>query len=91
MSYLGGPTSPLEFIGRLAALVPRPRVKLRGRLVSIPRGVLTGPHPANSKLRTKVVPDKPHTNQPTDQPKGYGMTWAQRLKRVFNIEPNADR
>lgn len=77
MSYLGGPTSPLEFIGRLAALVPGPRVNLIRF-----HGVLS----PNSKLREKVVPGKPPTSQPMDHPKGYGMTWAQRLKRVFNIE-----
>ena len=72
--------NPMEFMGRLAALVPKPRVNLtRFHGVFSPR----------SKLREFVVPAKPAEQAVTkDQPgsMGYSMTWAQRLKRVFAIE-----
>ena len=70
----------MEFIGRLAALVPRPRVNLTR---------FHGVFSPNSKLREFVVPAKPsdaegRLEHPGDQ--AYSMTWAQRLKRVFSIE-----
>ena len=70
--------SPLEFIGRLAALVPKPRVNLTR---------FHGVFSPNSKLRKKVVPAKPLQNKPSSgKPGVYGQTWAQRLKRVFAID-----
>ncbi|RPG47472.1 MAG: hypothetical protein CBC94_003540 [Gammaproteobacteria bacterium TMED134] len=42
--------SPMEFMGRLAALVPRPRVDLTR---------FQGVFSPNSKLRKDVVPQKP--------------------------------
>jgi hypothetical protein len=73
--------SPIEFMGRLAALVPKPRVNLtRFHGVFSPR----------SKLRAHVVPGKPDDQSDQDSQsargKTYSMTWAQRLKRVFAIE-----
>ena len=69
----------MEFIGRLAALVPRPRVNLTR---------FHGVFSPNSKLRDKVVPSSaktlPDHAQTTSKP--YAMSWAQRLKRVFSIE-----
>jgi hypothetical protein len=69
--------SPMEFMGRLAALVPRPRVNLTR---------FHGVFSPNSKLREYVVPQKPVEEQENPKPKAYSMTWAQRLKRVFAIE-----
>ena len=69
--------SPLEFIGRLAALVPKPRVNLTR---------FHGVFSPNSKLRKHVVPRQPTEQDEHQKPKAYGMTWAQRLKRVFAIE-----
>ena len=69
--------SPMEFMGRLAALVPRPRVNLTR---------FHGVFSPNSKLRTDVVPQKPVEEQENPKSKAYSMTWAQRLKRVFAIE-----
>ena len=69
--------SPMEFIGRLAALVPRPRVNLTR---------FHGVFSPNSKLREKVVPAKPVQDKPPGKAGGYGLTWAQRLKRVFAID-----
>ena len=69
--------SPMEFMGRLAALVPRPRANLTRF-----HGVFS-PH---NKLREHVVPQKSVEEQEDPKPKAYSMTWAQRLKRVFAIE-----
>ena len=72
--------SPMEFMGRLAALVPKPRVNLtRFHGVFSPR----------SRLREYVVPTKPVDEPARASQSGnrvYSMTWAQRLKRVFAIE-----
>jgi len=67
---------PVEFIAKLAALVPPPRAQHTpsGRGKRLPADVAsTG---ANSDHRS---PDK----------KRRSMTWAQRLKRVFNIDVRA--
>ena len=78
---------PIDFIAKLAALVPKPRVNLiRFHGVFAP----------NSKHRARVTPAKRGKGS---KPKGAGgqdektpvqghaaMTWAQRLKRVFNID-----
>ena len=69
--------SPMEFMGRLAALVPRPRVNLTR---------FHGVFSPNSKLRKDLVPQKPVEEQENQKPKSYSMTWAKRLKRVFAIE-----
>jgi hypothetical protein len=72
--------SPMEFMGRLAALVPKPRVNLTR---------FHGVFSPNSKLRQFVVPAKPAEEGVTKDQLGktaYSMTWAQRLKRVFAIE-----
>jgi hypothetical protein len=75
--------TPLEFMQRLAALVPRPRL----HLIRF-HGVLA----PNAKLRAKVVPvpapqttagegDCPHAHS-----KPLRMTWARMLKRVYDID-----
>jgi hypothetical protein len=74
--------SPMEFMGRLAALVPKPRVNLTRFHGVFSRGGL----PPNSKLREYVVPQKPVEEQESPKPKAYSMTWGQRLKRVFAID-----
>ncbi len=62
MSSEGGPLSPMEFMGRLAALVPRPRVNLTR---------FHGVFSPNSKLRKDVVPQKPVEEQENPKPKAY--------------------
>ena len=72
--------SPMEFMGRLAALVPKPRVNLTR---------FHGVFSPNSRLREFVVPAKPGDEAVARAQRGnkvYSMTWAQRLKRVFAIE-----
>ncbi len=76
---------PLDFIARLAALVPRPRVNLTR---------FHGVFAPNSKLRALVTPAKRGKGNKVkvlDEPQNLAerrasMTWAQRLKRVFNID-----
>ena len=75
--------TPMEFMQRLAALVPRPRL----HLIRF-HGVLA----PNAKLRSQVVPtpaqqttrgegDCDHAHS-----KPVRMTWARLLKRVFDID-----
>ena len=77
---------PLDFISRLVALVPKPRVNLTR---------FHGVFAPNSKYRSRVTPagrgkgKKSHSAYEADQSpaeKRASMTWAKRLKRVFNIE-----
>jgi hypothetical protein len=78
---------PLDFIARLAALVPAPRVNLTRF-----HGVFA-PH---SATRSEIIPHKkkakadagsevePKARTPAER--RVAMTWAQRLKRVFGID-----
>jgi hypothetical protein len=75
---------PLDFIAKLAALVPKPRVNLTR---------FHGVFAPNSKYRVDVTPakrskgSKPHeSDDKTPQQRHKAMSWAQRLKRVFNID-----
>ena len=77
--------SPLEFMQRLATLVPRPRLNLIRF-----HGVLA----PNAKLRSEIVPGGPVTiNDTTDDEDAAShhavsarMSWARLLKRVFDID-----
>ena len=76
---------PLDFIARLAALVPKPRVNLTR---------FHGVFAPNSKYRARVTPAKRGKGNKRKVPDEAqtpaecraSMTWAQRLKRVFNID-----
>jgi len=78
---------PLDFIARLAALVPKPRVNLTRY-----HGVFA----PNSAHRSQVTPAKRGRGNPPKDPgkeqqttpgeRHAAMSWAQRLKRVFNID-----
>ena len=82
--------SPLEFMQRLAALVPRPRL----HLIRF-HGVLA----PNAKLRPLVVPQGLHVQEAASeaavaaeceveslQPRPNRISWARLLKRVFDID-----
>jgi hypothetical protein len=89
--------SPLDFLSKLAALVPRPR----HNLVRYHGVFARGCHQPNAKIRKLIVPknnkttvkkvkDKGDDKKP-DEAAGQDelvapLTWAQRLKRVFNID-----
>ena len=79
---------PLDFMARLAALVPPPRMhltryhgvfaphsKLRAAVTSAHRGMGASQPPGAA-----IDPDNPPT------PRHVAMNWARRLKRVFGIE-----
>ena len=78
---------PLDFLARLAALVPKPRVNLTR---------FHGVFAPNSKHRALVTPAKRGKgNKPEQVGEGEekapferraAMSWAQRLKRVFDID-----
>jgi hypothetical protein len=77
---------PLDFIARLAVLVPKPRVNLTR---------FHGVFAPNSKHRAFVTPAKrgkgnstkaSGLEEQTPAERRALMTWAQRLKRVFNID-----
>ena len=78
---------PLDLIARLAALVPKPRVNLTR---------FHGMFAPNSKHRALVTPAKrgkgnkakaaDEMQDQTPVERRASMTWAQRLKRVFNID-----
>jgi ribosomal protein S27E len=77
---------PLDFIARLASLVPSARVNLTRY-----HGVFA-PH---ARLRAQIVPSARGDQKKTGQgaegaqastPRHVAMTWAQRLKRVFLID-----
>ncbi len=72
---------PLDFISKLASLVPKPRVNLTR---------FHGVFAPNSKHRTLVTPARRGKNlqeeNKTPEEKRRAMSWAQRLKRVFNID-----
>ena len=83
--------SPLEFMQRLAALVPRPRLHLIRY-----HGVLA----PNAKLRAQVVPQGPPAQAPAAteaaaaaacevepvQARPHRISWARLLKRIFDID-----
>ena len=80
---------PLDCISRLVSLVPKPRVNLTR---------FHGVFAPNSKYRAKVTParrgkrKKRHQANDVDQTpaeKRASMTWARRLKRVFNLDVEA--
>jgi len=78
---------PLDFLARLASLVPKPRVNLTR---------FHGVFAPNSKHRIEVTPARRGKGRrrntageeqcPSPAERRASMTWAQRLKRVFNID-----
>ncbi|MFT7373697.1 MAG: hypothetical protein ACI9T9_002397 [Oleiphilaceae bacterium] len=81
--------NPIDFIGKLAALIPPPRLNLTR---------FFGVFAPNSNLRAQVTASQRGKNSPrlvnignehSDKPyHARSMTWAQRLRRVFNIDIN---
>ncbi len=72
----------MHVIARLAALVPKPRVKLTR---------FHGVFAPNSTLRAQVTPGRRDRRAGDDADKTpaqrrAAMSWAQRLKRVFRID-----
>lgn len=93
--------SPEDFIARLAALVPRPRSNLtRYHGVFAPSSPLRGaivPTPASARRRKRKASAAAPTTRPCSSkesrsdchdPPTAPLTWAERLKRVFEIDIN---
>ena len=81
---------PVDFIARLAALIPKPRFNLTRY-----HGVLArGGHPPNHRCRGLITPAKrgkgvkriSNTEVRSPDERHAAMTWAQRLRRVFSID-----
>ena len=73
---------PLDFISKLAALVPSPRVNLTR---------FHGVFAPNSQYRADIIIQKKaqkllEKETQTESEKRRAMTWAARLKRAFNID-----
>ena len=68
---------PLDFISKLAALVPKPRVNLTR---------FHGVFAPNSKYRAHITPGKRGKGKKVGAKGRASMSWAQRLKWVFNID-----
>ena len=68
---------PLDFIARLAALVPRPRAHLTRY-----HGVFA----PNFRHRNHIVPHIAHQGAPKPPSPTPPMNWMQRLKRVFHLD-----
>ena len=83
--------SPLEFMQRLAALVPRPKL----HLIRF-HGVLARSLTTSAKLRSLVVPQEPEPAAQAAQPaeceatcvhhRPVRLSWAKLLKRVFDLD-----
>ena len=76
---------PVDFIARLAALIPKPRVNLTRY-----HGVLAPNHRWRGEVtparRGKALKTGSNAEARTPTECHAAMTWAQRLKRVFNID-----
>jgi hypothetical protein len=78
---------PLDFISRLVSLIPKPRINLTR---------FHGVFAPNSKYRALVTPAKRGKGKKVQTPdqaqdqtpaeRRASMTWAKRLKRVFDID-----
>jgi len=78
---------PLDFISRLVALVPKPRVNLtRFHGVFAPNSMYRALVTPAKRGRGKKVKSLNKVPDQTPAEKRASMTWAQRLKRVFNID-----
>lgn len=67
---------PLDFMARLASLVPRPRLNLTR---------FHGVFAPNFRHRRRIVPRQPKGRVDSDKPLAP-LSWMQRLKRVFAID-----
>jgi len=73
---------PLDFLARLAALVPRPRAHLiRYHGVFAPNARHRAALVARPRARTSSAHDEPKA-----APSRVAMTWMQRLRRVYHID-----
>ena len=78
---------PLDFMARLTALVPKPRVNLtRFHGVYAPNCKLRSVITSGGKKKSANIKKKKINDDQSDVSRRAAMTWAQRLKRVFNVD-----
>jgi hypothetical protein len=81
---------PVDFIAKLAALVPPPRAHLtRFHGIFAPNASLRAqltPSGRGKRAPTGAESTEASTDHRTPIERRRSMTWAQRLKRVFNID-----
>jgi hypothetical protein len=79
--------TPLDFMAKLAALVPKPRVNLtRFFGVFAPNSQYRITITQEKKPKSRMTSDKGDKWDKTVKEKRQSMTWAKRLKRVFSID-----
>ena len=77
---------PLDFIAKLAALTPKPRVNLtRFHGVFAPNSKWREQITPAKRGKTKALPEEERSDKSPAE-RHVAITWAQRLKRVFNID-----
>ena len=77
---------PLDFIARLAALVPKPRVNLSVSRRLCAKQPIPGARDAGQAGQGGQHARTADPEEPTSAERRAAMTWAQRLKRVFGID-----
>jgi hypothetical protein len=81
---------PVEFIAKLAALVPPPRAHLtRFHGIFAPNANLRGQLTAAHRGKGGAATSGPSPDDRTPDEKRRAMSWAQRLKRVFGMDVTA--
>ena len=75
----------MDFIARLAALVPKPRVNLTRYhgVLALNHRLARARHASQARKGIKSISN---AEVRTPAERHAAMTWAQRLKRVFNID-----
>ena len=85
MAFEGAAIRTMDFIARLAALVPKPRVNLTRY-----HGILAPNHRCRGLVtptrRGRGVKSIANAEVRSLAERHAAMTWAQRLKRVFNVD-----
>jgi len=77
---------PLDFIAKLVALIPKPRVNLtRFHGVFAPNSKWREQITLAKRGKTKTLPEKVCSDK-SHAERHVAMGWAQRLKRVFSID-----
>ncbi len=78
---------PVEFIAKLAALVPPPRAHLtRFHGIFAPNAALRAQLTSSGRGKGATTEASANADHRTPDEKRRSMTWAQRLKRVFGID-----
>ena len=88
---------PLDFLARLAALTPRPRINLvfyhgvlaphaRSRAAVVRYGAATSAEAGSMTEVGSIGPDPPASGGVTAGPSGRGWRWADLMRRAFDVD-----